>query len=69
MSTFPTTIHWVVLIPILAILIGTATILTQVVRGTGGQRWAILVPVSGVLIIAGIAYGLAQIGAFCAFCE
>lgn len=64
-----TLIHWALLIPILTIFIGTTIVLTEIVRSTGGQRWAILVPVSAVLLIAGAAYSLAQVGAFCAFCE
>ena len=69
MTTLPTTIHWSILFPVLAICIGIATVLTGVVRNAGGERWSILIPASGVLFIAGAAYGLAQIGAFCAFCK
>jgi Na+-driven multidrug efflux pump len=69
MSALSTTLHWAILFPILTIFIGTTVVLTGVVRSAGGERWSILVPISGVLFIAGTAYGLAQVGAFCAFCE
>lgn len=48
MITLPTTIHWAILFPILTLFIGTAVVLTGFVRSVGGERWSILVPVSGV---------------------
>lgn len=69
MSALPTTIHWAILYPILAIFIGTTTVLTEVIRNTKGKRWSIFVPIGGVLFLAWAAYGLARTGAFCAFCE
>ena len=68
MSALPITVHWAILFPILTIFVGSTTVLTGVVRSAGLKRWSILVPVSGVLFIAGTAYGLAQVGAFCTFC-
>ena len=69
MNALPTTIHWAMLYPLLAIYIGAATLLTSVIRDSGGERWSILVPISGVLLLAGAAFALAQAGVFCAFCR
>ena len=69
MNALPTTIHWAMLYPLLAIYIGAATLLTGVIRDSGGERWSILVPISGVLLLAGAAFALAQAGVFCAFCR
>ena len=69
MSTLPPTIYWAVLFPVLTIFIATFTALQEIVRNSAVKRGAILVPVSGVLSLAAIAYSLAQSGAFCAFCE
>lgn len=68
MSALTTTVHWIVLYPVLAIFIATTTVLTGAVRSTGGERWSILVPISGVLLLAATAFALAQSGVFCAFC-
>jgi len=69
MMALPSTIHWAVLFPILTIFIAGSTVLQELVRSSARKRGTIFVPVSAVLSLAGIAYGLAQTGAFCAFCE
>ena len=69
MSALPIATHWAILFPALTIFMATAVVLTQVLRNRGEKRWFILVPISGVLLIAGAAYSLAQVGVFCAFCK
>ena len=69
MGAFATAIHGVILFPILVTFIGIAAVLTEFVHRKGGRKFSILVPIGGVLLIAGAAYALAETRAFCAFCN
>lgn len=68
MSTWPLAVQWIALFPLLAIHVTGFTVLQGVVRRSDWKKSAICVPVSGVLVLAAVAYGLAETGAYCAFC-
>jgi len=69
MDAFTAAIHGAILFPILSSFIGFAALLTEFVHSGDGKRWSVLVPIGGVLLIAGSAYSLAEAGTFCAFCN